>query len=136
MITGRLPSPVEERIRCVDMNISFFVTAAQILAREKDVTRRAGWKKLRPGQVLCAVRKTQGLKKGEKVERLCHIRVISVNREPLSDIIARPYRMSDVSEVEREGFPHMSPESFVEMLCELDNLKPSDEITRIEFSYL
>ena len=63
--------------------MSFALTTEQIFNRTKTVTRRVGWTFLKPGDLLCAVRKGQGLKKGEKVERLATLRVVSVRRESL-----------------------------------------------------
>jgi hypothetical protein len=50
------------------------------------VTRRFGWWNLKPGDVLCAIEKGQGLKKGEHVKRICLIEVVSVRKEKLQDI--------------------------------------------------
>lgn len=59
------------------------LTRDQILARDKDVTRRLGWCNLWPGEGLRACEKRQGLKKGEHVVQLAHIRVVAVRFEPL-----------------------------------------------------
>lgn len=106
-------------------NMSFALTRDQLVDRSKTVTRRLGWERLRPGELVRAVVKAMGLRKGERVEVLGVIRVISVRREPLSAI--------DRADVVREGFPAMSPAEFVAMFrshmgCEADRL-----VTRIEF---
>lgn len=106
-------------------NISFSLTTDQFLCGQKDVTRRLGWQFLKPGDRLCAVRKSQGLRKGEKIDRLGVIEVVSVGREELSIISS--------GEVEREGFPHMSRLDFVEMFCTHMGCRPSTIVTRIEF---
>ena len=72
----------------------------------KTVTRRTGWQNLKPGTRLLAVRKAMGLKAGEKVQPLCEIEVIHVSRESLGWVNA--------DECAREGFPHLTPEQFVE----------------------
>lgn len=65
-------------------NMSFALTAEQIRNRTKTVTRRLRWFRLKPGALLQPVLKSQGLKKGEHVEKICgHIRVVGVRREPL-----------------------------------------------------
>lgn len=65
-------------------NMSFSMTTEQIRNRTKTVTRRLGWEFLKPGDVVNAVVKAMGLKPGEKVERLCQLRVKNVRRERLS----------------------------------------------------
>lgn len=108
--------------------ISFAMTTEQVKAKTKTVTRRVGWLDLKPGTILQAVEKGQGLKKGEKVKRLCLIRVVKVSREPLCRITRK--------EVEREGFPGMMKHAFVAMFCEGHGCAPADTITRIEFEYV
>jgi hypothetical protein len=97
-------------------NISFALTAAQFLDGSKDVTRRMGWKHLKAGDILCAVEKSQGLKKGETVNKLGMIRVVSVRREKL-DQISRFALSYGRDECRREGFPKISPGDFVEFFC-------------------
>lgn len=108
--------------------ISFAMTTEQVRKKTKTVTRRVGWLDLKPGEILQAVEKAQGLKSGEKVKRLCLIRVKKVTRVRLRHITKR--------EVEREGFPGMSPEEFVRFFCEGHKCAPGDKVTRIEFEYL
>lgn len=69
-------------------NISFAMTTQQIRDRTKTVTRRLGWKTLRQGEVLNAVVKCQGLKKGEKIEKLATIRVTDVRGQFLDRLTA------------------------------------------------
>ncbi len=47
--------------------MSFRLTAEQMRARTKTVTRRLGWSSLKPGDIVQPVEKAQGLRKGEKV---------------------------------------------------------------------
>jgi hypothetical protein len=61
--------------------MSFSLTTPQILARTKTVTRRMGWTFLRPGDLVQAIEKGQGLKKGEHVKRLAVLRIVDVRRE-------------------------------------------------------
>jgi hypothetical protein len=80
-----------------------------------------------------------GLKPGEKIDRLCLIRVVGVRREQLR-------RMTDeldygLSETTLEGFPegHQKhcPSEFVSMFCASHKgVTPDSTITRIEFEYV
>lgn len=128
--------------------MSFALTERQLLDGSKTVTRRTGWVNLRAGERLLAVRKAMGLKAGEKVQPLCEVEVVSVRRERL-DTITR-------ADCDAEGFPALSPEAFVRMFCEHHSvpdreplcdgprrpsdwapgrrkMRPTDEVTRIEF---
>ena len=107
------------------LNMSFMLTAPQYVDCSKDVTRRLGWLKLKPGDYFCGVLKGQGLKKGEKVTRLGVSIVVSVRREPLCDI--------DASDVVREGFPELSVSQFIDMFCAHNKCTPKTPVTRIEF---
>lgn len=114
-------------------NISFSMTTPQFLDGSKDVTRRVGWEHLRVGDLLCAVEKGMGLKKGEKVKRLGTIRVVDVRQEPL-DLMTRDHDYG-LSECRREGFPNMVPSEFVEFFCRGHRgAYPKRPITRIEFT--
>lgn len=110
------------------MNISFALTTAQIRNRTKDVTRRLGWKNLKAGQILGAVEKCQGLKKGQHPVRLCTIRTVRVNQERLDAITPE--------DCKREGFPSMTPTEFITMFCEHNKCKQWHVVTRIEFEYV
>jgi hypothetical protein len=109
-------------------NMSFSMTTQQVEDEEKDITRRQGWGKVRPGQLLQAVEKGMGLKKGEKVRRLKVIQVVSVEERPIHDI--------DEEDCRREGFPHLTPAEFVEMYCKHNKVQPHDICRRIEFRYV
>jgi len=109
-------------------NISFMLAENQIRARTKTVTRRHGWLFLKDGDPLTAVEKNQGLKKGEKVKRLCSIRVVSARREPLAAITPE--------DCVKEGFPEMTPEDFISFYAGHNKIARDDEVTRIEFEYL
>lgn len=109
-------------------NMNFSLTTDQIRQRSKTVTRRLGWSFLKPGDLVQACVKCMGLKAGEKIERLCVIRIVTANREQL-DCITAP-------DVKREGFPKMSTIEFVGMFCEANKCAPCETITRIEFEYV
>lgn len=120
-------------------NMSFALTAPQILSRSKCVTRRLGWTFLKPGELFCAIEKGQGLKKGEKVRRLTLLRVKSVRREPLRRLLTD--RAYGLIECILEGFadPHAlsEPAEFVRFFCKTHKgCRPHSVITRIEFDYV
>lgn len=112
-------------------NMSFSKTTDQMRARTKTVTRRIGWADLRVGNVLNACVKCQGLRKGERVEVICQIRVVSVRREAIWEIA----RWDD-RETAREGFPGMSPSEFLGMFCREMKCHENDHVQRIEFEYI
>lgn len=111
-------------------NMSFALTTQQIRDRTKTVTRRFGWWNLKPGQIINAVEKSMGIKKGEKINVLCQIRIVSTRQEPLSD-------MAD-EDCAREGFPHFKDKwEFIAMLIEHYNLDHANvPVNRIEFEYI
>lgn len=120
-------------------NISFMLTKEQIKKRTKTVTRRTGWTKLVPGQLLRGVEKGMGLKAGEKTKELAIIRVVSARQEPLSALT------TDIdygfAECEKEGFgDHATlrwPSQFVEFFCNSHKgCTPDSMVTRIEFEYV
>lgn len=115
-------------------NMSFALTTQQVRERTKTVTRRIGWTFLKPGDLVRAVVKCQGLKKGERLEPIATLRVIDVRRECLSEMI---YDESYGSvEVIREGFPRLPPEDFVHWFAATHGCSVKNFITRIEFEYL
>lgn len=119
-------------------NISFAHTTQQISARTKTVTRRTGWRFANPGDLLQAIEKGQGLKKGEHVNKLCVVRLVTVRTEPLNYILY--YRDDGMWELEREGFgvifPH-TPAQFVEFFCDVNpSCTPDTLVTRLEFEYV
>ena len=115
-------------------NISFNLTTDQIRNRTKTVTRRTGWKTLKVGDVLQACEKCQGLKKGERVRKICQIRVVEVCQERLAVMVQDPvYGKRDAR---LEGFPELSGVEFVNMFCKNMRVKPEDEVTRIRFEYV
>lgn len=109
-------------------NMSFSHTVAQVRDGTKTVTRRLGWSFLRPGDVVMACKKCQGLRKGEKVKRIRPIRVVSVRREKLCDIPA--------SDLRKEGFPNVWMSVFIEMFCKINSCRYDTVVNRIEFEYL
>jgi hypothetical protein len=115
-------------------NISFALTTDQIRNRTKTVTRRVGWRFLKPGDRLCACVKCMGLKPGEKIERLGVIEVVSLRREPLA--LMTHLRTYGDKEAALEGFPRLIGWEFVDMFCRHMGVRMYDEVTRIEFRYV
>lgn len=115
------------------MSVAF--TEQAVRDRTKTVTRRKGWLFAKPGDRITLCRKVMGRKKGEPLERIVDVEIVSVTREALSDLIVLSHRRKD--EVAREGFPHMSPQEFVRrFFIDAQGMDPHDEVTRIEWRYL
>lgn len=115
--------------------MSFSLTAPQIIARGKTVTRRTGWRFLKPGDLVQAIERARGLKPGERARPLAVLRVKDVRVEPLSRLIDEPLYAED--EIPREGFPCWSRAEFVETFCRTHGLKSARcDVTRIEFEYV
>ncbi len=131
----RTPVRVVRRHGKGTMNISVALTEEQVLRREKDVTRRMAWLKLKPGGVLQPVRKGQGLKKGETATKVGGpIRVISVTREPLCRLLDD--QVYGLTECVREGFPGLTPQQFVTFFMASHDCTIDAIVTRIEFTYV
>jgi len=109
-------------------NMGFSMTTSQVRARTKTVTRRFGWWFLKPGDIVRGVEKAMGLQKGEKINPLAMVRVVSTRPEPLNAITQ--------ADVIAEGFPEWTPSQFVQMLVDHYKADPSATVNRIEFEYL
>lgn len=113
-------------------NMSFMLTEEQFLDGSKDVTRRLGWLHAKAGDVYRAIRKGQGLKKGEKIVTLGYIRVVDARRELLRRMIDD--HKYGVAECRREGFAGHTPAWFVSFFCKSHKgCKHDTAITRIQF---
>ena len=109
--------------------MSVMLTECQVRSRTKTVTRRVGWLMLQPGDDLTLCRKVMGRRKGEPLERIANVRVVSVCREPLHAITK--------AEVAAEGFPDWTPAEFVQFFCGAHHgIQPGSDVTRIEWRYL
>ena len=110
-------------------NMSFSKTTEQARNRTKIVTRRWGWWFLLPGDRVQQVEKAMGLKKGEKVQKIHVIEIVSSRPDQLKNITQR--------ECEREGFPNKSPKWLRQLLL---SMKPKNfkgkHPNRIEFKYI
>jgi len=66
----------------------------------------------------------QGVKKGQKMTKICEIEIISTKKERISSITE--------SECVLEGFPGMRPDEFIDMFCKSHKgVTPSSFINRI-----
>jgi len=110
-------------------NMSFALTTQQILDRTKTVTRRLGWESLKPGDLVCAIEKGHGLKKGEKVKRLAVLRIVRVDYERL-------WQIPDKDIAREGGFPDWTMEQFVTLLLKALPGCRWTGYTRIEFEYV
>lgn len=115
-------------------NMSFHLTTQAVRAQIKTVTRRLGWDFLKPGDIVNACVKCQGLGKGGKIERICQIRIVSVEKQPLWAMLANT--KPAMEEPAKEGFPGMSQADFVDMFCKHMKCEMRTEVNRIEFEYL
>lgn len=102
-------------------------TEEQVVAEIKTVTRRLGWKMLKPGDTLTLCRKVMG-RKGAPLVRLKEVEVVSVAQERL-------WAISE-EDVAREGFPDWTSEEFISFFCETFKVQPWAVVTRIEWRYL
>lgn len=119
-------------------NISFQFTQPQFKARTKTVTRRIGWKNLKPGDRLLGVEKAMGLKKGEKIKPLGIIEVVSVRQEPLKRMTEDiDYGFEETKLEGFEGHPQYQwPSAFVEWFAASHRCSPDAFVTRIEYRYV
>ena len=109
-------------------NMSFSLTTPQVRAGTKDVTRRLGWWFLKSGDIVNAVEKCRGLKKGEKIKLISQIRIVSTRPEILCRI--------DATDVIREGFPSMPAYTFAHWFAQKHHCDVAERVNRIEFSYV
>ena len=108
--------------------MSVALTTDSVRRREKTVTRRMGWQMLGAGDRLTLCPKVRGRRRGEPLERIVTVQVVSVRRERLDSI--------SVDDVVAEGFPGMSSAGFVEFFCRTHvGALASSEVTRIQWRY-
>ena len=116
------------------MSVAF--TEDAVRERRKTVTRRKGWMFIKPGDRITLCRKVMGRKTGEPLVRICDVEVVSARRESLSllrdDLVGYGQR-----EVEREGFPGMTPGEFIRrFFVDAQGISEDEFVTRIEWRYL
>lgn len=115
-------------------NMSFMLTTEQIRNKTKTVTRRLGWKNLKPGEIFNACVKCMGLKKGESVEVICQCRCVRNDTECLDKM--RFVTDYGAVEAKREGFPDLDGPAFVAMFRKEMKCPQSQMVQRIEFEYV
>jgi hypothetical protein len=105
------------------------LTEPQVREKTKTVTRRAGWLMLRPGDQLTLCRRVMVRRRGEPLDRIAAVIVVTVRRERLDAITA--------ADVAAEGFPNWTPAESISFFCRTHHgCKPGTEITRIKWCYL
>lgn len=109
-------------------NMAFSITTQQMYEQTKTVTRHLGWSFLKPGDIVMAVEKGMGLKKGEKVKQIYPIEIVSIRGESLSSIT--------IEDIAREGFPQMNVPQFVRMFAKSHGCNVHTMVNRIEFKPL
>ena len=109
-------------------NMSFAMTIDQIKNETKTVTRRFGWWFLKEGDLIQAVEKAMGLKKGETIKKLKTLKIVSTRKEPLNTITQE--------DVIAEGFPNWTTQQFIDMLVKHYRINPQAICNRIEFEYI
>ncbi|MET9030500.1 hypothetical protein ABZW96_33515 [Nocardia sp. NPDC004168] len=109
--------------------MSVSLTEPQVIARQKTVTRRMGWRMARVGDQLTLCRKVMGRKAGEPLVRIAQVEITAISREPLAAI--------SQADLVAEGFPEMTPAEFVAFFCSTHRgCRPDSLVTRIQWRYL
>ncbi len=110
-------------------NMSFSLTTEQVRNKTKTVTRRDGWWFLKPGDIVNACEKCMGLKKGQRVKRICQIRIKSTSAQPL--------HLINEEDVTLEGFPYWGAAQFVRFFVKTHpGVSLYKLLNRIEFEYI
>lgn len=115
-------------------NTSFMLTKMQYRNCTKTVTRRLGWKFAKVGDTVNGCEKCQGLGPGQKIVKMGQHRFTDLRWEHLNRMIDQPEYGK--TECEKEGFPDLPPDEFVEMFCQANKCPPDALIHRMEFEYL
>lgn len=139
--------------------MSVSLTEQAVVERRKTVTRRTGWKFLKPGDRLTLCRKVMGRGKCRecKGSGRCHYPLATpagwwgciacggTGTEPLVrlaevevvDVAVQQLRVRNTpDEAAREGFPDLTWSEFVNFFCEHLGGTPDQVVTRIEWRYL
>lgn len=117
-------------------------TERAVVERRKTVTRRLGWRFLKPGDRLTLCRKVMGRRDGEPLVRLAEVEVVSVRRErliamTLSDV-AREAVPADLwaPSAHEVGCPDCAPLTWAGWFARTFRCSVADQVTRIEWRYL
>jgi hypothetical protein len=124
-------------------------TADAVVERRKTVTRRLGWRFLKPGDRLTLCRKVMGRKPGEPLERLAEVEVVSVRREPIMQMTDADVPLEGVAMFDEHGhrrflewYDDGQPTASAWVTWWLWQFAPRgfnpymDDVTRIEWRYL
>ncbi|MGH9159145.1 MAG: ASCH domain-containing protein [Vicinamibacteraceae bacterium] len=115
--------------------MSFSHAASEVRARMKTVTRRVGWRFLKPNELIQAVDTARGSRSAEPARLLAVLRVRDVRVEPLARLIENARYAED--ELPREGYPCWSRDDFIARFLRRHRLTTADiDVTRIEFEYV
>lgn len=115
------------------MSVAF--TEDAVRERRKTVTRRKGWRMLKPGDTLTLCRKVMGRKNGEPLVRIAEVEVVDVRREPLCAIAGNAADLG-AAELALEGFTDIDATEFMARYFSPQGIGPMDDVTRIEWRYL
>lgn len=121
--------------------MSFNMTQQAMRDRRKTVTRRLGWKFLKPGDRLLAVDRIRVPK--DQAEVFGVIEIVDVRTEPLERMIIEQ-RAYGEPECILEGFPPGMPDlplgygalDFVSDFCRANGCAPDQIVRRIEFRFV
>lgn len=132
------------------MSVSY--TEQAVRDRRKTVTRRLGWRFLKPGDRVTLCRKVRGRKPGEPLDRIAEVEVVSVRREPLfaitdEEVAREAVPLTDSDGHERfdevwiaDGKPWNTAQpaswAWVAWFAREMGCYPETEVTRIEWRYL
>lgn len=118
-------------------------TVDAVVERRKTVTRRAGWHMLAPGDRLTLCRKVMGRRKGEPLDRLAEVRVVSTRREPLNAITDEDVELEgfgwddlDGYTCSDEGTPGALALAFARFFVDKMGGSIDQVVTRVEWEYL
>lgn len=112
--------------------LSVALTEQQVRDQTKTETRRLGWRHAHAGMQLSLVRKAMGRKRRDgtvqPLVRLNEVVVTEVRREPLHAITE--------AGVAAEGFPHWTPEQFIDFFTSRMKCDRNAHVTVIRWRYL
>jgi hypothetical protein len=118
--------------------MAFPDTASEVRERMQTVTRRPGWRFLKPGDLVLAIDSRphgHAASAGAAAHELAVLRIRDVRVEPLSRLAGDATYAED--ELPREGLPCWSTDHFIATFLRRHRLKSADvDITRIEFEHV
>ena len=109
--------------------MSVALTEQAVRDRRKTVTRRLGWRMLKPGDHLTLCRKVMGRRKDEPLIRICEVEVVDVRRERSGTSRTR-------TSSERVSTSMSGRRPIPWTLLRAREVQPDTEVTRVEWRYL